>query len=288
MSEAPSFILACDIGGTHITSAIVNTQNWEILSYTLTRAHINSSSNAKSIFQGWAGNIKSSLDKFDGIIKHIGIAMPGPFDYEGGISLMKNQDKYDAIYKLNTTEGILTELQLQNLEIKYINDAAAFLQGEIYAQHLSSENKVLGITLGTGLGSAVWSNGKTAFDADLWKEKYKESIFEEYLVTRWFTRRFKELTGNQEKGLKEIIENHKDTIAFEQLIQEYRIHLKDFLAYFSEIHSCNHFIFGGNITKAWDYIATNDEFSAFKITKAQYAEKAALIGAASIFSNPNT
>src|SRR5690606_25071061 len=93
MSEAPSFILACDIGGTHITSAIVNTHNWEILSYTLTRAHINSSSDAKSIFQGWAGNIKSSLDKFDGIIKHIGIAMPGPFDYEGGISLMKNQDR---------------------------------------------------------------------------------------------------------------------------------------------------------------------------------------------------
>ena len=57
MSEAPSFILACDIGGTHITSAIVNTQNWEILSYTLTRTHINSSSDAKSIFQGWANNI---------------------------------------------------------------------------------------------------------------------------------------------------------------------------------------------------------------------------------------
>lgn len=284
MSEISSYILSCDIGGTHITSAIVNSADWTILSDTLTRSSINSCSDAKSIFQGWAKNIKSCLQKSPYPIMSIGIAMPGPFDYENGISLMKNQDKYDAIYNLNTTECLLKELQqFPNLHIKYINDAAAFLQGEIYAQHLSSENKVLGITLGTGLGSAVWVKGQKAFDADLWKEKYKESIFEEHLVTRWFTRRFKELTGNLEKGLKEIIENQYGTPEFEQLIQEYRVHLKDFLAFFSKTHQCNHFVFGGNIAKAWELIDTNNFFSEYKITKAQYAEKAALIGAASIF-----
>jgi glucokinase len=283
MSKIPSFILACDIGGTHITSAIVDTNVWEILFDTLTRTHINSSSDAKSIFQGWANNIKSCMDKFDGTIAHIGIAMPGPFDYEHGISLMKNQDKYDSIYKLNVTHALKNELKNNCIPIKYINDAAAFLQGEIYAQELFNGSKVLGITLGTGLGSAVWTKGKKAFDADLWKEKYKESIFEEHLVTRWFTKRFKELTGKEEKGLKEIIEKYQETSALEQLIQEYRTHLKDFLAFFSNKYACNHFIIGGNISKAWDIIDTTNYFSEYKITKAQYAEKAALVGAASIF-----
>lgn len=283
MSKIPSFILACDIGGTHITSAIVDTNVWEILFDTLTRTHINSSSDAKSIFHGWANNIKSCMDKFDGTIAHIGIAMPGPFDYEHGISLMKSQDKYDAIYKLNVTHALKNELNNNCIPIKYINDAAAFLQGEIYAQELFNGSKVLGITLGTGLGSAVWTKGEKAFDADLWKEKYKESIFEEHLVTRWFTKRFKELTGKEEKGLKEIIEKYQETSALEQLIQEYRTHLKDFLAFFSNKYACNHFIIGGNITKAWDIIDTTNYFSEYKITKAQYAEKAALVGAASIF-----
>lgn len=282
MSETPSYILSCDIGGTHITSAVVNTNGWVILSGTLTRAHINSSSDAKSIFQGWAANITSCLKNFDGKIDKIGIAMPGPFDYDNGISLMKNQDKYDAIYKLDVTTALKAELQ-SDVEIRYINDAAAFLQGEIFAQQLEDQGKVLGITLGTGLGSAVWSTGQKAFDADLWKSEYKDSIFEEHLVTRWFTKRFEQLKGVKEKGFKEIIENHKSTAEFNQLIIEYGMHLKAFLDYFSNLHHCNHFIIGGNIAKAWTLIDQDNQFKDYKITKALYAEKAALIGAASIF-----
>lgn len=282
MSESPKYILACDIGGTHITSAIVDTEEWNILSDTLTRTHLNSALDAKSIFQNWAFNIKSCLDKFPEKILHIGIAMPGPFDYENGISLMKNQDKYDAIYNLDVTIG-LKEALASDINIKYINDAAAFLQGEIFAQNLKDEEKVLGITLGTGLGSAVWSNGQKAFDADLWKENYGNSIFEEHLVTRWFTSRFEVLKGVREKGLKEIIENHQNTSELKQLITEYADHLEAFLVYFSTKYNCNQFIIGGNIAKAWQLFNSENRFAKYKITEAKYAEKAALIGAASIF-----
>lgn len=283
MPENPSYILACDIGGTHITSVIVNTTNWEILMDTYTRSHVNSAANAKSIFQEWTDNIKLCLSKVNVPINFIGIAMPGPFDYEKGISLMRNQDKYDAIYELDVTTGIKDELQIPSIEIRYINDAAAFLQGEIYAQELDGENRVLGITLGTGLGSAVWVKGDKAFDAGLWQQKYGDSIFEEYLVTRWFTHRFEELTGIKENGFKEIIQNHQNTDAFQTLMQEYRVYLHDFISFFSELHQCKNFVIGGNIAKAWDLISVDNSFNEFRITQAQYAEKAALIGAASIF-----
>ena len=283
MAYTTSLILACDIGGTHITSAIVDTNGWKVLSDSLTRQHVISSADAKSIFQTWSNNIKACLDKSGLNLNKIGIAMPGPFDYENGISLMKDQDKYDNLYKINITEGLQDALQIENLEIKYINDAASFLQGEVYAQSLENEENVLGITLGTGLGSAVWNKGNKAFDANLWQAPYQKSIFEEHLVTRWFTKRFFELSGNDLQGVKEIIDQHNESEHFKQLLEEYRLNLKDFLAYFSQLHKCSHFIIGGNIANAWNLINDNKTFADYKITTAQYAEKAALIGAASTF-----
>lgn len=278
-----NYILSCDIGGTHITSSIVIESTWQIVDKTITRSLLNSSADAKSIFQSWASNIQTCQSKFDKNISCIGIAMPGPFDYEKGISLMKGQSKYDSIYGLYTTPAIHKELNNNTIAIKYINDAAAFLQGEVYASKREMELCILGITLGTGLGSSVKQKDSKAFDADLWNTAYKESIFEEYLVTRWFIKRFQELKGVKENGLKEILLNHKDSPECKQLMQEYRIHLKDFMTFFSDKYESKTFIIGGNIAKAWPLINDNISFHQFDISIGKYAEKAALIGAASIF-----
>lgn len=283
MSEKPIYILSCDIGGTHITSAIVAKSTWQIIEETKTRTLLDSSLDSDEIYQSWAANIQRCIDSFHHKVIAIGIAMPGPFDYENGISLMIGQSKYDSIYKLNTTIGIQKALNNNTVDIRYINDAAAFLQGEVYAAHRENETCILGITLGTGLGSAVKQKGEKAFDADLWDTEYRDSIYEEYLVTRWFTKRFFELKNIQEKGLKEIIQNHQDTAEFQQLMEEYRTHLKDFLDYFSTKYNCNRFIIGGNIAKAWYIINSPALFNKYDIKVGQYAEKAALIGAASLF-----
>ncbi|MBE8715379.1 ROK family protein [Sphingobacterium hungaricum] len=280
----PQFILACDIGGTHITCSVVEHGTWTIFEDTLSRSLVNSGETAKTIFQSWTHAILDSLSKFDKPVQHIGIAMPGPFDYENGISLMNGQSKYDSIYKLSTTEGLLTELN-GAYELLYINDAAAFLQGEVFANDLTSHHKILGITLGTGLGSAVWEQGQKAFDADLWDSPYNGSIFEEHLVTRWFVRRFKELTGIEEKGLKEIIQHHAEDESVVVLLTEYSHHLENFLDFFSEKYDCKEFIIGGNIARAWDKIlqyntSLNEKYS---LILGKYEEKAAMIGAASLF-----
>ncbi len=284
MSKSKSkYILACDIGGTHITSAIVTSDTWSILSETIVRKSINSAQNAKSIFLSWGGAINESIALLGLPVNQIGIAMPGPFDYENGISMMKGQNKYDALYQLDITAGLRDTFTNTTLEIRYINDAAAFLQGEVFASGRHSEKKILGITLGTGLGSAIWQQGDKAIDADLWDTPYKETIFEEYLVTRWFTRRFEEISGHNENGLKEIIEKHNTSDSFHLLIAEYRTNLYQFLQYFSTMESCNNYIIGGNIAKAWHIINQDNYFNDFNISIGIYEEKAALIGAASQF-----
>ncbi|WP_437917768.1 ROK family protein [Sphingobacterium sp. LRF_L2] len=279
-----NFVVASDIGGTHITSAVVNINTWQILENTISRSHVNSHSDAKSIFSSWCSSISRAVDLCEAQVTKLGIAMPGPFDYENGISLMKNQDKYDSLYQLNVSNGIQKNL-INEKDIRFINDAAAFLQGEIFAGHLENRPKVLGITLGTGLGSAVWEKGDKAFDADLWCTPYKNSIFEEFLVTRWLTKRFHELTGIQEEGFRDILNKHIGSNAFDELLQEYTNSLYDFLSYFAEKHQSKTFILGGNITNAWDTIKTYNsaKLSEFEIFTGKYAEKAAIIGAASLF-----
>ncbi len=281
-----NYILSCDIGGSHITSAIVEKNSWRILDETITRSHVNSLENAKSIFIDWTNNMKSCLAKFDLQVKSIGIAAPGPFDYDKGIALMKGQSKYDSIYNIKVTEPILERLGNNNLEILYINDAAAFLQGEVFGCGLDHKGKILGITLGTGLGSSVWSQGEKAFDADLWNTEYKDSIYEEYLVTRWFVKRFEELSGHKESGLREILEKHEDSKEVVQLLSEYQENLLNFMDFFSKKYDCKSFVIGGNIVKAWDKIFPDKSIlKEFDVQIGKYQEHAAIIGAAALFSN---
>ncbi|UIR54561.1 ROK family protein [Sphingobacterium sp. SRCM116780] len=286
MSENSEFILGVDIGGTHITAALVNQLHWEILSDNVVRNHVFSQENAKSIFHTWANTINACLNSVDFKVKHIGIAMPGPFDYENGISLMFGQSKYDELYKMDVKTPLseLTGIPTQN--IHFINDAAAFLQGEVFAQNLNTKNNVLGITLGTGLGSAVWNNGDKSFDADLWNTPYQDSIFEEFLVTRWFIKRFKELTGIEVSGLKQIITEFQDHKAFPVICDEYGTNLVNFLKFFSEKYSCNEFIIGGNISKALPLFLDQKKnlIQDFHIYNATLGEEAAIIGAAAQFS----
>lgn len=292
MSENKSFIIGVDIGGTHISAATVDQSDWKISTNNVVRNHVNSSSDAKSILQSWADAInacKQTIDAAPDQIK-IGIAMPGPFDYSHAVSLMIGQSKYDALYKMNVRAPLSALIAVPEANIHFMNDAAAFLQGEVFAQNMQHKSIVLGITLGTGLGSAVWQKDHKAFDADLWNTPYKELIYEEYLVTRWFTRRFQALSGIVVSGLKEIITAHKDNPAFSIICDEYGDHLIHFIKFFSKKYSCKDFIIGGNIAKALAYFLENkkEALAEFSIITASLGEEAAIIGAASQFSSSSS
>ncbi|WP_312340213.1 ROK family protein [Sphingobacterium sp.] len=280
-----NYVVGVDIGGTHISACIIDTKQWNIYLENVARNHVFSQGDAKTILHTWASTIQDIIATSPTPIQFIGIAMPGPFDYENGISEIQGQSKYDDLYKKDIKGLLAEELGLSKQSIHFINDAAAFLQGEIFVQNLQTNSRILGITLGTGLGSAVWNKGEKAFDAALWNSPYEDCIFEEFLVTRWFVRRFKEIAGKDVTGLKEILDNYRETEEFQILKDEYAKHLFDFMQFFAEKHASEIFIVGGNIAKALPiFIADRKEFERFQIYTAILGEKAAMIGAASIFS----
>src|SRR5690606_18352659 len=95
-------------------------------------------------------------------------------------------------------------------QIRLVNDAASFWSGEILAGAGKGYDHAIGLTLGTGLGSATYHQ-HIVKDADRWHTPFREGIAEDYLSTRWFEREVENRTqklGSGEKKLAEMATTH--------------------------------------------------------------------------------
>lgn len=285
-----SLVVCADIGGTHITTAIVDVIKKTILPGTTVRERVDSHAVATEIINTWSKAIMRSAA--NGSVDKLSLAMPGPFDYEKGVSLIHGQAKYESIYKLNVKELLADKLGFEKENISLINDAASFLQGEAFAGSAAGFGRAVGITLGTGLGSCIFEN-RVAVDAGLWQMPFRDGIAEDYLCTRWFVKRYRELTGKEIPGVKELLAI-KNTAVVEQIFNEFGDCLSDFLQTFISISKPEVVVIGGNIAKAYDYFkpalnsALNKLFPKVPIRTAQLGEDAALLGAASYWDTRHT
>jgi glucokinase len=156
---APSLrVIALDVGGTSVKSGVVALRGQIIGKPSITA--INSSSDVDSILTTFAQIISTHLDKSQtSNILGVALGFPGPFDYAAGICLIEGVGKYGAIYGINMRDALRTRLGLGDLPIRFRNDAEAAVVGE--ARYGAGRNypRVIGVTLGTGCGSAFLVNG---------------------------------------------------------------------------------------------------------------------------------
>ncbi|MGH1518835.1 ROK family protein [Chryseobacterium sp. JK1] len=276
-------IVGIDIGGSHITLAQVDPEKREIISSTYVREHVNSFDNREVIFAAWVSAIEKvahDLVKEDLLI---GIAMPGPFDYENGISLMQ-QGKFIDIYEINIKEELAKRLAVSQDQIHFVNDAAAFMEGEVFGGCAQDFKKVFGVTLGTGLGTTFF-NGELATDEDLWDSPFKNSIAEDYLATRWFVNRYKELTGEDISGTKDLLD--KPEAIQKQIFDEYADYFSEFIVKYVDHYTPEALVIGGNIAKAYPYFESRFIQNLTKnninlqVKISAIFEDAAILGAAS-------
>ena len=278
--------LGVDIGGSHITAALVDLETRTIIQDTIKRRAVDSQESKEVIFSAWCDVIAKAFKKSTATTKLIGIAMPGPFDYENGISLIKDQDKFKSLYGINIKEELSTRLGIDAEDIHFINDAAGFLQGEVFGGAARGNANVLGLTLGTGLGSSYCIGG-IAKDADLWNSEFMSGIAEDYLSTRWFVKRYNELSNNTVAGVKELTALTATDHFATRVFMEFGYNLAQFLIPIIKKYKSDMVIVGGNISRAFgafspELIATlkgNNIHTSIKVTKLK--EHAALIGAAS-------
>ncbi|MES2418486.1 MAG: ROK family protein [Bacteroidota bacterium] len=280
--------LGVDIGGSHITAALVDIETSSLIVNSIQRRAVDSGALSLTILDAWCDVINAAYKGYETLTKNIGIAMPGPFDYENGICLIEEQIKFRALYGLNLKEELAMRLAIPASNINFMNDAAGFLQGEVFAGDCKNVNKAIGLTLGTGLGAAIYTNG-IATDAALWNSPFLNGIAEDYLSTRWFVKRYAQLSGKVIDGVRDLAALVTDDLAAKQVFNEFGANFATFLMPLIRKHRADVVMIGGNIAQTFpvfspylfEVLERNQFKASIKITVLK--EHAALIGAASCY-----
>lgn len=200
-----SFIVALDVGGTQIKAGAV--ANGELIEASV--GHYESQADLAAgpmidhlaaIFADIVGRTGAQAG-----VDGLGIAFPGPFDYETGISRIRGLGKFDALYGLNVGALLAAKLRAgertsgwlaPHFRIAFENDAALFGLGEAGPGGAAEgAERVVCLTIGTGLGSCCLESGrlvkKRADVPDegwLYTVPYKDGIADDYISRRGILR----------------------------------------------------------------------------------------------------
>jgi glucokinase len=278
-----SIVIGADIGGSHITAAQIDVTDRQLINASLTRLHVDSMAAAQEVIDVWAACIKQAMQHTP--VAKICLAMPGPFNYSAGICLISDQNKYPQLYGLNVKTMLAQALEIQPEGIYINNDAACFLQGEVFCGSVSGHQQVISVTLGTGLGTAIYKNGHAA-SADLWNLPLHEGIAEDYLSTRWFVKRYAAISGSKVSGVKELAGQAMHDELVRTLFNEFGNNLALFLNRFIESSGATAVVIGGNIAQSYPLFkhallaGVGKCFPNVLITTSVLGEQAALLGAA--------
>ncbi|WP_316825899.1 ROK family protein [Pedobacter miscanthi] len=280
-----NIVLGVDVGGSHITSSLIDLDAKKEIPESHARDRVDSGAGAGAILDAWAAVMRKSIGFAPSKLLEIGIAMPGPMDYDRGICYIKDQDKYRTLYGLHLKTMLAERLGILPSSIYFKNDAACFLKGEIFSGSLVGFEDTVGLTLGTGLGSAYTVNGEVE-DAGLWQMPFLEGIAEDYLSTRWFVKRYFELSGTVVRDLKELVSEQIGSPHFTEIFAEFSYNLSLFLYKFIRKKNTTAAVIGGNIALAQEYFLEDTRKQlkemmgySFPVQHTLLGEGAALIGA---------
>lgn len=291
------YAVGADVGGSHICSSVVEIVTGEVCTEPVTTM-IDSRNGAAGIISGWCGNILETISRFGKPVFRIGMAMPGPFDYRRGISRISGVSKFEGIFGLNVGESIRAALQpeIGSFEMRYVNDASAFALGECLGGAAKGVDKVVAITLGTGVGSGFVDSGNLIVSGEdvpangwVYCLPIEGDIADSAFSTRWIVRRYKELTGTEVYGAKEVAQRFADDEHARRLFKEYGGRLADFVSPLLKRFGAQRLVLGGNISKAYSCFEESliaglaDNGCDVTVSVSELMDEAAMTGAASLF-----
>ena len=165
MTQSPNspFLIALDVGGGSIKSGRVNVAERTVQG--LRGDPIDSYGDAETILGALAAAIRAHAAPQD--IAGVALGFPGPMDYAKGICYIQTpgvsyasaKTKFGSIYGVDVGAALRTRLSRPDLAIHFRNDAEAAILGEAIYGAGARYRRVVGVTLGTGLGSAFLIEG---------------------------------------------------------------------------------------------------------------------------------
>jgi glucokinase len=274
---------ALDIGGTHVSAARVDPDSAAVAPGSRRRLALAPDGTREELL----GAILAVAAATDGEVSGWGVAAAGPFDYEHGVCLIRGVAKLEALYGVDLRDELAAALDLADPgRVRFLNDADAFLLGEWWAGAARGHSRVVGLTLGTGLGSAFLVDGRLVHEGagvfpegrahvvDFRGRPVEDSISRRGLLARY---------GAGAVDVKEIAERarggeRRARATFDELATA----LGEFLTPWLEAFAPSCLVVGGSIARAWDLFgpAVERALAPVAVTVAANLDDAPLLGAA--------
>ena len=275
-------MLALDLGGTHVSAGRVDVERRTVEESV--RLPLRSDADGDELLERILGAAADVV----GDARVVGFASPGPFDYARGVAWLDH--KLEALYGVDLRAPLAQGLGVPPDAIAFVNDADAFAVGEWWAGAAAGQHRVVGITLGTGVGSAFLVDGaivdsgpavppggeihRTTFHG----APLEDSVSRAALIARYG----EEGIDVEEIAVRARAGDARAREAFDDVSSELGAALAPWLESFDA--TC--LVVGGSIAAAWDLVerglraALAGSERLELIARAQLLDEAALLGAA--------
>jgi glucokinase len=261
-----TYNIGVDVGGSHVSCAYVNKTTGKIVENSFVERKIDSNGSVQEFAESLRllfGQLFSVTNKYS--FEAVGVAMPGPFDYENGISKIQRVKKFDALYDVNLKELFKDVLSEYDVPVCFANDASCYALGEYYGGAAQNSKRTIVLTLGTGLGSTFLVNGSQSIegvgippDGYLYNVPFGKTIADDYFSTRWFVNTFKEKFDLDISGARETAMLAKnDHWQALEVFEEFAENLKQMIFPWITKFQPDTFVIGGNIAKCHPFFLDN-------------------------------
>ncbi len=279
---------ALDVGGTHVTAARVDVTAGAVEPRSRVRLSL-PPSGSRSELLGAISRAATAIARTD--VCRLGVAVPGPFDYSTGVS--KIAHKLQGFYGVDLRSELSGALGLRDAEaVRFLNDAEAFLLGEWWAGAARGHARAVGITLGTGLGSAFMEDGHivragpgTPPSGALYELPFRGAPVEHTISSRGLLARYgsppEEQIDVEDVASRAMAGQNSARRAFEELGRALGELLVPWLRTFEP--GC--LVVGGSIARSWKLIEASllaelDPIESLEsVTVAEHLDDAPLLGA---------
>ncbi len=197
---AGKYVVTFDVGGSHIGAGLCRLDNLALL------RTVSGSLSAVNSFASFADLIHKLGIEAAGEAHLIGasLAVPGPFDLEAGISQM--QHKLEYLYGKDLRGALAQRFSFAPEQVRFLNDAAAYVLGEVGGGSLRGTTRSTGLTLGTGVGCAFVVNGRHVTSGagvppggEIWNFPYAGATVEDLISTRAIKAAYTQQTGSEKE-----------------------------------------------------------------------------------------
>jgi glucokinase len=278
-------VLTYDVGGSHVSAGLCRLPDLELVRVVSGSLHDISS------FAGFVDLLhhlgtEAALSEQE--IAGASLAVPGPFDHQGGVSLMEHKLQY--LYGRNLRAALAASFNWRPAQIRFLNDAAAYLLGEIGAGAAIGADRAVGLTLGTGIGSAFAIHGRHLTEGagvppggEIWNYPYAGATVEDLISTRRLKADYAAVTGT-EKEVADIAALAAKDASARQVFTTFGVNLgrilRDVIAPFHP----DIVVLGGGISRSSQLFlpAAEDQIRGlgFRVVPSTLLDRAPLVGAA--------